>query len=180
VFLAHRVSHDDTTPEGGRRGGGSALLIHLAPVEPTPDPDANEAVVAIVDVSFRAPGSDELTSDQVIVSYPFRADHVEPAGHFDAADPTIVHKTFVMLNLYLALVRACSSFHEGDGTDAIAVLQRVRAAVVDYNEELYDGAGDEDMTADLELVDLLIEVLVANGAEPPESVDIPPDPWPAD
>jgi len=180
VFLAHRVSHDDTTPGGGRRGGGSALLINLAPVEPTPDPDANEATVAIVDVSFREPGSEELTSQHVLVTYPFRADHIEPTGYFDASDPTIVQKSFVMLNLYMALVRACTSFHAGDGTGAIAVLQRVRAAVVDYNEELYDGSGDDDMTADLELVDLLIEVLVANGAEPPDSVDIPQDPWPAD
>ncbi len=180
VFLAHRVSHDDTTPGGGRRGGGSALLIQLAPIEPTPDPDANEATVAIVDVSFREPGSDELTSRQVIVNYPYRADHVESTGYFAASDPTIVQKTFVMLNLYLALVRACDSYHAGDGTEALAVLQRVRAAVVDYNEELYDGAGDDDMTADIELIDLLSEVLVANGAEPPESVDIPSDPWPAD
>ena len=31
-----------------------------------------------------------------------------------------------------------------------------------------------------ELVDLLIEVLIENGAAPPDSVDLPPDPWPAD
>ena len=32
VFLAHRVSHSDVTPGGGRRGGGSALRLELMPL----------------------------------------------------------------------------------------------------------------------------------------------------
>ncbi len=31
VFLAHRESDEDITEEGGRRGGGSALMIELMP-----------------------------------------------------------------------------------------------------------------------------------------------------
>jgi hypothetical protein len=68
----------------------------------------------------------------------------------------------------------------GEGTHGIWLLRRVEAAIADYNEELYDGAGDTDMTADLELVNQLIDVMIANGAEPPDTVDIPDDPWPAD
>jgi hypothetical protein len=182
VFIAHRVSHDDTTPggNGGRRGGGSALLIRLGPKEPSPDPDAAEAEVAIVDVSFREPGAIELTTAHLVIDYPFAPGEIPVSGYFEASDPAVVHKSFAMLNLYMAIETACREFYMGEGTHGIWLLRRVEAAIEDYNDELYDGAGDTDMTADLELVNQLIDVMIANGAVPPDTVDIPDDPWPAD
>ena len=57
VFLAHRVSHDDVEPGGGRRGGGSALLIELMP-DVTPDGrEPGEARVAEITARFRSPVS---------------------------------------------------------------------------------------------------------------------------
>ena len=182
VFIAHRVSHDDTTPgeNGGRRGGGSALLVNLGHKETLPEPAVSEAEIALIDVSFREPGATELTTQSIIMNYPFAPDSMPQQGYFDAADPAIVHKSFAMLNIYRALERGCADFHAGLGTHAIWTLRRVEAAILDYNEELYDGEGDEDMTADLLLVNKLIEVMITNGAVPPTDLDLPADPWPAD
>jgi Ca-activated chloride channel homolog len=180
VFLAHRISDDDVfegdagTP--GRRGGGSALLVRLVPKSPTPPPQDNEAVVAIVDVSFREPGSTELVSDQVVVNHPHWQDGPPAVGHFDSPDPAITHKVLVMLELYRAIEFACATFHAGHGTDGLRALLRVQAAAVDYNDEI----GDLDITYDLDLVQKLMDVMIANGAVPPEDPGIPADPWPAD
>jgi Ca-activated chloride channel family protein len=180
VFLAHRVSGNDTTPGTGgtgRRGGGSALLLHLAPIEPTPDPEANNALVADLDVSFRAPGETTLTTANVKMNYPYNATHQIAEGHWIAGDPTIAQKSFVMMNIYLGLERACDRFHTGgDTTDAIAQLMRVKAATEDFEAGLTDG--DLDMVADAALVQKLIDVLLANGVAEPADADIPADPWP--
>jgi Ca-activated chloride channel homolog len=180
VFLAHRVSDDDVfdgdagTP--GRRGGGSALLVRLVPNAPTPPPEDDQAAVAIVDVSFREPGSTELVSDQVVVNHPFWQDGPPAAGYVDSPDPANTHKVLVMLELYRAIEFACATFHVGQGTDGLRALMRIEAAVIDYNEEI----GDLDMTYDLALVAKLMEVMIANGAVPPDDPGIPDDPWPAD
>ncbi|MCP4448991.1 MAG: VWA domain-containing protein [Myxococcales bacterium] len=182
VFIAHRVSHDDTTPggNGGRRGGGSALLLNLEHKTELPVPAVTEAEVAQVNVTFRESGATEPTSQSLIMNYPFAPDSTPPQGYFDASDPAIVHKSFAMLNLYRSLERGCADYHSGLGTHAIWTLRRVEAAIIDYNEELYEGEGDEDMTADLELLRQLIDVMIANGAIPPTDLDLPADPWPAD
>jgi Ca-activated chloride channel family protein len=178
VFLAHRISDDDTTgggSGGGRRGGGSALLVRLVPKESAPPPE-EDAVVATVDVSFREPGSDVVIDEHVVVTHPSFAGGLPAAGYFDSPTVADTHKTLVMLELYRAIYFACSTFHAGHGTDGLRALARVRAAVVDYNEEIED----VDMQYDLELIDRLRDVMLANGVAPPDSVDIPADPWPAD
>jgi Ca-activated chloride channel family protein len=180
VFIAHRISSGDVSPSGGRRGGGSALLVQLAPRDPLPPQAGDGADVATIDVSYREPGATELTSAQVVVRYPYSPDTLLPQGHFAAANPAIIKKSFVMLNLYQAIERACARFHAGDGTAAIGLLDRAIAAANDYDLTANGGAGDPDMTADVELLQQLIAVMELNGAVPPATVDIPDDPWPAD
>jgi hypothetical protein len=176
VFIAHRISSGDVAPGGGRRGGGSALLVQVAPRDPLPPPDPGGADVATIDVSFRAPGDTTPTSTQVVVRYPYQASVLLPQGHFAAAKPAIIKRSFVMLNLYQAIERACGDFYAGQDTAGITLLERAKAAAADYNLTAENGAGDIDMSHDIELQQQLIDVMVANGAVPPDSVDMPADP----
>ncbi|HMI94261.1 MAG TPA: VWA domain-containing protein, partial [Polyangiales bacterium] len=58
VFVAHRESADDITDAGGRRGGGSSLLVEMMPGGQTGS--GNRATIATIDLSFREPGNDVL------------------------------------------------------------------------------------------------------------------------
>jgi len=179
VFLAHRVAHDDVGGgEGGtRRGGGSALLVELMPL-----PDSNEHLmqteVATIDITFREPGTDRIIEQRSEMIYPHPAAHLVAEGFFDNR---VVEKSFVMLNIFVGIATACDRFHlERDPSGAIAMLQRLRAAVADYEDSANDGEGDVDMQFDMELLDDLIEVMQANNRMPEENPEIPEDPWPAD
>jgi Ca-activated chloride channel family protein len=176
VFLAHRRSHDDQTAEGGRRGGGSALLVELMPKHAVDDGSgATTAQVARVRVSFREPGSNRIVTDEVLVNYPHAPWVTPEQGFFQSSDVTIVQKSFVMLNLYTAIEEACRDFHGGERRSILPRLRRLRAAVVDYNEEVKD----QDIVSDLALLDQLITVLRQSGVIDPETQP-PANPWPAD
>lgn len=176
VFLAHRVRHDDVGPGNGRRGGGSALLVELMP-DVAEQREPGESRVATVDVRFREPGTDRIVEQTVHVTYPELAGVLRPAGFFD--NP-IVTKSFVMLNIYVALEMSVEAFHRGNPEFAVGLLQRLIAAVADYEDSANGGEGDVDMQLDIELMQQLINVMLAQGATEPEEPDIPEDPWPAD
>jgi Ca-activated chloride channel family protein len=176
VFLAHRRAHNDQTPEGGRRGGGSALLVELSPrVTGDDGSGATMAQVARVRVSFREPGTNRIVTDEVAVDYPHPPWLTPERGFFQSSDLNIVQKSFVMLNLYTGIEEACRDFHSGDRRNILVRLTRLRAAVVDYNEEVKDA----DITADVALLDQLIALLRRNGVTDP-SAPPPANPWPAD
>jgi len=178
VFIAHRVSDGDVGGGGSggqRRGGGSALLIRLLPIDPLPPAEGGVDGVAVVDVSFREPGSDTPVSQHVTISHPHWDDGPPLSGYFDSPDPAHTQKTLAMLELYRAIYFACSMYHVGAGSDGLRALLLVQAAITDYNEEL----ADVDMEYDLALIQKLIDVMLANGVAMPD-VAIPPDPWPAD
>jgi len=91
-----------------------------------------------------------------------------------------VQKSFVMLNIYVGIERACGAFHGSGGglpqpSEAIAELDRLIAAVEDYNVEV----ADTDIASDLELLNQLRQVMLQSIA-PPEPTPIPQNPWPAD
>ncbi len=182
VFLAHRVSHADVG-EGGnsnRRGGGSALLVELMPVEDPEFPDIGEAQVAEVTMRFREPGSDRVVREEHRSVQPFAPGILPVRGHFDNE---IVEKSFVMLNIYVGMVVAVDMFHlERRPEEAIATLRRLVAAVVDYNDMEEGGEGrDVDMALDVELLELLIDVMEQNSRPVPvDEDDWEEDPWPAD
>ena len=178
VFLAHRKSHADQTPQGGRRGGGSALLVELMPKRSTDDGSGLEtADVATVNVSFRDPATNQTVTDQVVVNYPHAPWTTPERGFFQSSDVAIVQKSFVMMNIYTAIEDASRNFHVGDRRMILANLKRLREAVVDYNEEI----ADQDIVADIALLDELMRVLRANGVVDPAEIPPPrPNPWPAD
>ena len=141
VFLAHRDSADDQTPDGGRRGGGSALLVELdaAARSPTTAAGATTAQVGSVELSFREPGTNRIVTETMNIDYPF-APWVTPAtGYFQGSDLAVVQKSFVMLNIYVGIERAARAFHENDDAQARSPdCDGLLAAVDDYNEEIAD------------------------------------------
>lgn len=178
VFLAHRESAADITDEGGRRGGGSALLIELMPKLLADDGSGTtEADVAVVDIEFDDPIAGEHVTDQVVVNYPRAPWVTEPTGFFHADNIAVIQKSFVMLNLYTGIEAACRMFHEiQDTTENVSMLRRLLAAVEDYNDEIQD----PDIDYDIELVQDLVSVIESFGTPQPQPPDIPANPWPAD
>lgn len=175
VFLAHRESDDDVTDEGGRRGGGSALLVKLMPRSDT-DPEIVEAEMATVTMTFREPGTDEVIAQERTMLYPYNPNQIVATGFFDSPIVAMVQKSFVMLNIYVGIEMACTWFHDGNGVAAIPMLERIIAAVEDYNEEI----DDTDMEYNLELLRDLLALIDTLTNDEPEPADIPENPWPAD
>jgi Ca-activated chloride channel family protein len=178
VFLAHRVSHEDVTDAGGRRGGGSALLVELMPKLRGDDGSGKTmATVATIDVSFREPGSDALVSDSIAVDFPLPPWETPERGHFDAPDVSIIHKSFVMLNIYVGFELASEMFYGDEGAGAITMLDNLMAAVEDYNEEIQD----VDIDFDLQLLQDVRDLIAAQGLTLPDrTVPLNDDPWPVD
>jgi Ca-activated chloride channel family protein len=177
VFLAHRESDQDVTDDGGRRGGGSALMIELMPTLRQDDGvAAEEADVAVVDVSFREPGTDEIVEDQITVHFPMAPWELPETGFFDSPDLSIIQKSFVMLNIYVTFEEASTLFHAGDPAGARAALERVIAGVEDYNEEVQD----LDIDYDLQMLEDMRDLMVEQGVQLPGEFEVPVDPWPAD
>lgn len=177
VFLAHRESDADVTADGGRRGGGSALMIELMPtVTAASGLGLTETTVAVIDVAFREPGTNATLTDRIEVRFP-HAPWVTPArGEWVSSDIPIIQKSFVMLNVYTALEMAAEAYHAGALQMAVDGLDRVIDAVEDYNQEI----GDVDIQYDLELMrDMraLIHSQVPAPQPPPPPVS---DPWPCD
>ena len=181
VFLAHRVAHSDVSPGGGRRGGGSALLVELMPnISADDGSGATFADVATIDVTYREPGTDRIVRDEVVVRYPYAPWDLPQSGFFDTTAPDIVQKSFVMLNIYVGIQQATFWFYAGQGERAVGILLRLIAAVEDFNDGLNGGTGDVDMEYDIELLRDLIRVMEQNGATTPSAPAVPEDPWPAD
>jgi len=177
VFLAHRKSHADQTPAGGRRGGGSALLIELMPKRDTDDGSGlSSADVSTVEFSFREPGTNRIITKEIIVNYPDAPWRTRETGFFQSADLRIVQKSFVVMNMYIGIEDASRAFHTGDRRPILGNLTRLVAAVVDYNEEIQD----KDVEADLVLLRQFMDVLRRNGVVDPNQPMIPRNPWPAD
>jgi Ca-activated chloride channel family protein len=177
VFLAHRESDDDQTPDGGRRGGGSALLVELEPRALSDDGSGvTTAEVGRAELSFREPGTNRVVTETVTIDYPFAPWVTPEQGYFQGSDLAVVQKSFVMLNIYVGIERACRAFHENDDAPgAVAGLRRLLAAVDDYNEEI----GDADIASDRALLVQLISVLERNGI-PRVEQPARANPWPAD
>ena len=117
-----------------------------------------------------------VIEDTVVVEYPNAPWELLTRGFFDATDPLVIQKSFVMLNIYIGIETACRLFHLCESSEAIGVLESLIAAVEDFNEEVQD----VDMDYDLQLMSDLIEVIELNGGEQPDEWDLPEDPWPAD
>ncbi|MBV1857966.1 MAG: VWA domain-containing protein [Nannocystaceae bacterium] len=165
--LAHRVSSSDN--EGGRRGGGGAMVLEL-----TPESGASGAEVGTLRIAYDTPWGDTRVEQEVEIRSPLDPGETPGDGFFEA-DGT--QKAFVTLNLYAGFEMAAVRAAAGDGLGALQVLEPLGTAV----EAWLEVNPDADIEDDLRYVDLFIENLEARGIESP--MDVPPpaqDPWPQD
>jgi Ca-activated chloride channel family protein len=179
VYLAGRTDADDTFEGEGRRGGGSVLLVEVEAAVIDDTDGASD--VGSVELTFTGPREEAADAGDVVVvaaatSTEFGATTTPTRGYFEN---TVVEKSFVMLNLLVGMRAAANAFHAGQGGEAISIIDNLAAAAADYEDSANDGAGDADIVADLELLELFRAVLLQNGAIDPNA---PPseDPWPAD
>lgn len=153
VFIASRTSQE---PGEGRRGGGSMIFIHL---EATADASAN---IADLKLSYRAPGSTEITTETVTLDY--AADpHETPADpHLSSIE---MAERYAMYNLFLGLRFATRSADHACQAAALIATQR---SAIAWNER----HPDPDIAADLVLVDQYLANLRALGVSAATEVEL--------
>jgi len=168
--VAHRTSVDDA--EGGRRGGGGAMIAELVPRDPSQVEE--EGTVGSIVMEWDVPGTDETRTTNVKIQSPLQPGETPEDGHFSFDG---VEKSFVMLNIYAGFEMASVRSSYGDLVGARGVLSPLAEQVETW---LADNP-DLDIEDDLEYINKFIANLDANGAEfGPENPNPPPNPWPAD
>lgn len=168
--LAHRESASDN--EGGRRGGGGAIVLELMP-----DDGASGQDVGTLRIAYDTPRDEARIEQEVTIASSLQPGDT-PADGFFGTDGS--RKAFVTLNLYVGFEMAATRAAAGDGASALNVLRPLRDAVALWLESF----PDPDIEDDLRYVDRFIENLEARGVEPPMQgggeVPPPPEPWPQD
>jgi Ca-activated chloride channel homolog len=167
--IAHRTSVSDN--EGGRRGGGGAIIAELVPADPSRVVEAG--TVGQITMTWDEPGTDESHTTTVKITTPLQPGDTPEAGHFSFAG---VEKSFVMLNIYAGFEMAAVRSSFGDLGGARSVL----VPLADEVEAWLADNPDEDIEDDLGYIRKFIANLEAEGgAESPTSPN-PPNPWPRD
>ncbi len=164
--LAHRESVDDN--EGGRRGGGGAIMLELLPRNGA---SGQDNYVGDVTLRYRDALTQELVEQVVSVDAP-----VGPTDEGSYFETKSVEKGFVMLNIYMGFQMAATRAQSGDDAGALNVLLGLRGGVDGWLES----NPDADIEDDLKYIDLFIENLRSRGAEEPPPSQDPPQPWPED
>ncbi|CAN5850534.1 hypothetical protein BH11MYX2_BH11MYX2_07110 [soil metagenome] len=145
AFVASRTSQE---PGEGRRGGGSMIFVRL---------DAGTTAgtqVADLELSYRVPGSQEVITTHTALDY-------APNPQDTPEDPYLsgpeLGERFAMEQMYLGLYAATNTYGAGC---SLAVLEATKRTALTWSE-LHP---DPDLSADLELVDMFIGNLHAQGA----------------
>ena len=138
VFSASRTSDDPGA--GGRRGGGSALILRYRLREDAP---WNEALTSVqASLSFRDPATDETITSTT----------GPDLSGYDAAQRYFSHEAmaehYAMANLYMGLRDASVEASAGDFDCAAAILTELDHAAMTFNAE----RADEDIAHDRELI----------------------------
>jgi len=143
VFVSSRTSQAPD-PNGGRRGGGSMIYIHLTPTGHNVD-----GKVADLKLTYRLPGSTETITDTVTLAYPFDPAEVPTDTYLSTPE---MAKRFAMYNTFLGLRFATKAY---DRSCARAALNTTRAELVKWNTT----HEDPDVLADLQLIDMYLSNL---------------------
>ncbi|HAA56205.1 MAG TPA: hypothetical protein DCE42_15685 [Myxococcales bacterium] len=151
VFLTGRTAHDDPKAgQGGRRGGGSAIMLRLSD---SLSQQLQSRQVAAITLTYRPAGETKEVTQQIKVDF-------SPTSQDQLSEPyyshTAIEKNYVMLNVYLGLRTACQlAVLQQDPKAALVVLQKLKTDVVEWNKTF----DDEDIKADLTLIGSLIQNL---------------------
>ena len=150
VFFASRTSQ---TGEIGRRGGGSMIFINLDPTA------AAVGKVADLTLSYRLPNTNEIITHNVSLDYDRPPTEAVEEPFLSYAE---MAERFAMYNTFLGFRLATQMAAEGDYNCAMSVLSSTRSSAQSWNAS---HAIDSDIAADLELADLFIANLRAQGAD---------------
>lgn len=175
LFLAGRTSAADPI-EGGRRGGGGAILVELLPRSPSalaPLQLTGDELAEVGQVTIRwtDPRTGQRRHTTTTITAPHDPNAPPADGWFTSAT---VEKGFVMLNIYAGSQLAAQLALDADPGAAIGVLTSLEAEVSDW---LADHP-DPDIADDLTYVELFIDNLQSALVTTP--IATPPEPWPAD
>lgn len=150
VFLASRTQQMPS-PGGGRRGGGSMIFIQL-------EPHTNVAgKVADLTLSYRMPGSTERITQTITLDY--MRDPKEMLEEPYLSYPEMSER-YAMYNMFLGF-RLATEYAQNNYPCASAVLRKLRSTAATWGEKY---ASDDDIAADLVLVDKFLANLRAKGA----------------
>jgi Ca-activated chloride channel family protein len=167
------TTRDGMTPGEGRRGGGGALFVDI-----TGDIAGAGDQLVRVELSYRLPGATSRITQSVLVA------PIGAPGN-DAPLPEVSHQAMLkhaaMYELYLGL-RAATERASQRSSCSVATLSQLRTSADVWNQ-IFE---DEDITADLLLVDQLLDTLRKRGyRESPAPIneclaDEVHDPYPGD
>lgn len=166
VFLASRTSHDDP-PAGngeGRRGGGSAIIMAVMP-------DANwqgatdPYQVAYLHLTYTpADQATSLEQSVYVLNPALPGEHPSDVEPEDAwVSHVAMQKNYAMYNVFLGLREACRCAAV-NYNHALWVLDQLKARAETWNMKF----DDEDIVADIELIDRFRTNLMTLNAQPEE------------
>lgn len=167
LFLAGRLRASDPI-EGGRRGGGGAIMIELLPksdqanvIEPLR--------VADLRIAFTDPRSGQRISQSIDIDNSELPGVIPENGLF--TNPTVA-KGFIMLNIFAGFELAAQLSEDADVGAARGVLQNLRDGVEAWLETNVDPDIEDDLR--------YIKLFETNLANVPQQTPIsrPPEPFP--
>ncbi len=151
VFLASRVDQNPDPMTGGRRGGGSMIFIQLVP-------HTNVAgKVADLVLSYRAPNSTERITQTLTLDYSRDPQEILETPYLSYPE---MAERYAMYNMYLGF-RLATDYAAYNYNCAAAVLSALRRTAATWGEQY---SSDQDIAADLVLVDKFLTNLRAKGA----------------
>lgn len=150
VFLASRVTQEPG-PGGGRRGGGSMIFIQLVP-------HTNVAgKVADLTLSYRPPNSTERITQTLTLDYMRDPQEMLETPYLSYPE---MSERYAMYNMFLGF-RMATDFAVSNYNCSAAVLKTLRQTAATWGEKY---ASDDDIAADLVLVDKFLTNLRTKGA----------------
>lgn len=154
---AFAVSRVGTEPDHGRRGGGGVLFFELD------EPGAPLEQLATVTISYRLPGAAQRLSHQVSVGSLALPEGERPV-------PTVSHqamqKQAAMFELYRGTIASLRYAALYDGCAGFT-LQKTLASARTWNADFQD----DDITADILLLEQLQSTLTAQGLTAPTQAE---------
>jgi Ca-activated chloride channel family protein len=152
---AFLVSRTSAAPDmnGGRRGGGAALVAELTP---TPSrPSAGHCDVATLELSYRLPGTSTVLTQDAAIGYDVGA--ASGSGYFSGPE---IEKNTIILGLFVAFRDATAKAQTSPAA--------ARALLVDYQPRVTAALAassdptDPDLLDDLTILQKYIDVLAAH------------------
>lgn len=173
LFIASRKGVDDIGPDGGRRGGGGAILFEVVPTSDNTELSSVGAgePVGQLSMTYRMPNTDQEVTQSTMVINTLQPGQTPDEGAFDDAT---VEKAFVTLNLYVGFKLATERYANGSAQRALDVLRPLE----DNARAWLVNNPDADIEDDLLTMGQLIKNLEPEALKERRPPEPAPNPWP--